>query len=57
LREVFFWPFGGAGHKKMSRGSAPVITVAVIRLAIHQPRKVRRVKRLGAAASAIRLKS
>src|SRR6266566_1278486 len=57
LMGPFFWPLGGAGQKNTRMGSNPVITVAVMRLASHQPRNDRRVIRLGAAASAIRLKS
>src|SRR2546427_5374174 len=39
---VFFWPLAGAGHRKTRIGASPMATVAVRRLAIHQPRKVRR---------------
>jgi len=54
LIDVFFWPFGGAGHRKITIGAPPITTVAVRRLAIHQPRKVRRVNLVGAVESAIR---
>src|SRR5258708_3241785 len=54
LSGVFFWPFGGAGHRKTSIGAPPTTTVAVRRLAIHQPKKVRRVNLVGAVVSAIR---
>src|SRR2546428_10617037 len=39
---VFFWPLAGAGHRKTRIGASPMATVAVRRLAIHQPRKMRR---------------
>src|SRR5438477_7913807 len=55
-RGFFFWPDGGAGHRKTRIGRPPATTVAVRRLASHQPRKVRREYRLSAEASAIRLK-
>src|SRR2546428_2156278 len=44
---VFFWPLAGAGHRKTRIGASPMATVAVRRLAIHQPRKVRRGEVLG----------
>jgi hypothetical protein len=50
---VFFWPFGGAGHRKTRMGARPVTTVAVKRLAIHHPMNVRRVNLRG-VESAIR---
>ena len=55
-RGFFFWPVGGAGHRNTRIGRPPATTVAVRRLASHQPRKVRREYRLSAEASAIRLK-
>jgi hypothetical protein len=51
----FVWPFGGAGHRKTTMGRAPATTVAVSRLAIHQPRKVLLVNLMSADCSAIRL--
>jgi len=52
----FVWPLGGAGQKKTRIGSMPVTANAVRIPAIHHPMKVRRVTRLGAAASVIRPK-
>ena len=39
----FFCPFGGAGQRKTRIGRPPATTVAVSRLDIHQPKKVRLV--------------
>src|SRR5437016_8008330 len=39
----FFWPFGGAGQRYGTIGRPPATTVAVSKLAIHQPKKVRLV--------------
>ena len=50
---VFFWPLGGAGQRKTRIGANPMTTVEVKRLAIHHPRKVRRVNLRG-VESAIR---
>jgi hypothetical protein len=54
LSGPFVWPFGGAGQRKTRIGAPAATTVAVSKLAIHQPMKVRRVNLFGAVLSAIR---
>src|SRR5713101_5182818 len=50
---VFFWPLGGAGHRKTTMGASPMTTVEVNRTAICQPMKFLRVNLRG-VESAIR---